>query len=87
VSEVKPQSKLNDARAMAGIGDQTECAAICRDIVTKASIRVALSRAVENVEHVGAELECHSLGKVRVLHNPKILAAVAWSTRMGKETR
>jgi hypothetical protein len=59
-SEVQPQGELNDARIMARIEDQTKGAVGVlgrTDSIAEASVRVASSCAVENVEHVRAELE------------------------------
>ncbi len=57
MSEVQPQGKLNDARAIVWTHNQTECTAIRRKPIREISVRITPSRAVEHVEHVRPELE------------------------------
>src|SRR5207253_9103149 len=56
----------------------------CAAIHTR--IRIAHTSAVKDIEHVRAELNSDSFCYPRVLHNPKILASVAWSPSVRQET-
>src|SRR5689334_8344917 len=79
-SEVKPQGKLDDTRIMSRIENNAECTAI------HTSIRIAAPGAIEDIEHVRPELDSDSFCNPRVLHNPKILVAVARTTSAWQET-
>ena len=79
-SEGQPQGELNDARITAWIENNAKRTAI------HTGIRITPPRAIEDVEHVRAELERHTLGKAGVFHNPEILATVAWTAGVRQET-